>query len=77
MQSSLTTKAIDEYADGIKKELIVLLSKTDCYNRKIGKKTIDDIVSTMLTEDEKRDINTLIESVLEQIKKDMAKQNHA
>lgn len=69
MQSSLTTKAIDEYADGIKKELIVLLSKTDRHNRKIGKKTIDDIVSTMLTEDEKRDINT----VLEQIKKDSAK----
>lgn len=73
MQSSLTTKAIDEYADGIKKELIVLLSKTDRYNRKIGKKTIDDIVSTMLTEDEKREINTLIGSVLEQIKKDAAK----
>ncbi len=73
MQSSLTTKAIDEYADGIKKELTVLLSKTDRYNRKIGKKTIDDIVSTMLTEDEKREINTLIGSVLEQIKKDAAK----
>ena len=69
MQSSLTTKAIDEYADGIKKELTVLLSKTDRYNRKIGKKIIDGIVSTMLTEDEKRDINT----VLEQIKKDAAK----
>ena len=69
MQSSLTTKAIDEYADGIKKELTVLLSKTDRYNRKIGKKTIDGIVSTMLTEDEKRDINT----VLEQIKKDATK----
>ena len=39
----------------------------------IRDKTIDYIVSTMLTEDEKREINTLIGSVLEQIKKDAAK----
>lgn len=64
MQSTITKSLVAEYTDDIKKELFVLLKKTDRYNRKIGKKTINSIETTILTEKEKNEVKSYIISML-------------
>ena len=64
MQSTITKMLVAEYTDDIKKELFVLLKKTDWYNRKIGKKTINSIETTILTEKEKSEVKSYIIGML-------------
>ncbi|MBQ2561250.1 MAG: hypothetical protein II565_11795 [Fibrobacter sp.] len=60
MQSIITKTVVTEYTDDLKKELFVLLKKTDRYNRKTGKKAINSIEATILTEKEKREVKSYI-----------------
>jgi hypothetical protein len=64
MQSTITKSLVAEYTDDIKMELHVLLKKTDWFNRKIGKKTINSIETTILTEKEKSDVRSYVVSML-------------
>lgn len=64
MRSTITKTLVAEYTDDIKKELHVLLKKTDWFNRKIGKKTINSIETTILTEKEKSDVRSYVVSML-------------
>ncbi len=66
VQPSLITDLIDEYKDDLKTELLVLLGKTDWFNCKKGKNAIKIIESVELTEKEKRDIDSMISTVLNQ-----------
>lgn len=73
MQSSLTTRAIEEYVTDLRKELLILLKKTDCYNRKKGKNAINSIETTMLTEEEKHSVNEIVKTLFAQIAKNIQK----
>lgn len=73
MQSSLTLQAVDEFVADLKDELLTLLKKTDRYNRKKGKKVINSIETTMLTEDEKHGINEFVETLFSQLAKNVKK----
>lgn len=64
MQSSLTKELIDEYQKELKSELHALLKKTNWSNYRAGKKAINAIESTDLTENEKRKINKEVEMVV-------------
>lgn len=64
MQSTITKTIIAEYTNDLKKELLVLLRKTDRYNRKIGEKTINSIETTILTEKEKSEVKSYIIDML-------------
>lgn len=66
IQPSLITDLIDEYKDDLKTELLVLLGKTDWFNCKKGKNAIKIIESVELAEKEKRDIDSMISTVLNQ-----------
>ena len=64
MQSTITKTIIAEYANDLKKELLVLLRKTDRYNRKTGENAINSIETTILTEKEKSEVKSCIIGML-------------
>ena len=64
MQSTITKSLVAEYTDDIKKELFVLLRKTDRYNRKTGENAINSIETTILTEKEKSEVKSYIIGML-------------
>lgn len=64
MQSTITKSLVAEYTDDIKKELFVLLRRTDRYNRKTGENAINSIETTILTEKEKSEVKSYIISML-------------
>ena len=66
MQPSLITDLIDEYKDDLKTELLILLGMTDRFNSKKGKNAIEKMESVELTETEKRDIDSMISTILNQ-----------
>ena len=73
MQPSLITSLINEYKEDLKAELLVLLRKTDCFNCKKGKNAIKTIESVELTENDKREIDSMISKVLNQLMQDTSK----
>jgi hypothetical protein len=64
MQSTITKTIIAEYTNDLKKELLVLLRKTDRYNRKTGENAINSIETTILTEKEKSEVKSYIIGML-------------
>ena len=64
MHSTITKTILAEYTDDLKKELLVLLKRTNRYNRRIGRKAINSIEATILTEKEKSEVKSYIINVL-------------
>lgn len=64
MQPTITKNVIAEYTNDLKKELFVLLKRTDRYNCTIGEKAISSIEVTVLTEEEKREVRSYIINIL-------------
>ena len=71
IQPSLIAGLIDEYKNDLKDELLILLERTDSYNCDKGKKAIEIIGSVELTENDKREIDSLISNVKDQISKNV------
>ena len=69
MQSSLTMQLVDEYKDDLKKELFVLLGKTNWSTYRFGKRTIKGIESSILSESEKQKTYSMITSIADLIVK--------
>lgn len=69
MQSSLTIQLVDEYKDDLKKELFVLLGKTNWSTYRFGKRTIKGIESSILSESEKQKAYSMITSIVDLIVK--------
>lgn len=67
MQPSLTMDIVDEYKSDLKWELFALLKKTTWYNRCAGKKAIKRIESSVVSENDKRKIDIVIDGVKNQI----------
>lgn len=63
MQPTITKSVVAEYTNDLRRELLVLLKKTDCYNRKVGKRAISSIEVTVLTEEEKREVRSYVISI--------------
>lgn len=72
IQPSLMTQLVDEYKNDLKNELLILLEKTDSFNRDKGKRAIKTIESVELTESDKRNIDSCISNVKYQFPQDMA-----
>ncbi len=68
MQPSVTKHYINEYTKDLESELRELLKKTNCYNRHEGEKVIKALDSEMLTEEEKHNIDLLVETIAGAIK---------
>lgn len=69
MQSSLTMQLVDEYKDDLKKELFILLRKTNWSTYRFGKRTIKGIESSILSESEKQKTYSMITSIADLIVK--------
>ena len=67
MQSSVIAKILDDYEKDLKSELCELLKKTTFYNRQKGKEIIKKLESVELTDNDKREIDTLIGGVVDGI----------
>ena len=63
MQPTITKSVVAEYTNDLRRKLLVLLKKTDCYNRKVGKRAISSIEVTVLTEEEKREVRSYVISI--------------
>ena len=69
MQSSLTMQLVDEYKDDLKKELFVLLKKSNWSTCRYGKKAIKGIELSVLSESEKQKAYSMIASIVDLIVK--------
>lgn len=69
MQSSLTIQLIDEFKDDLKKELLVLLGKSNWSTCRFGKKAIKGIETSILSESEKQKAYSMITSIIDLIVK--------
>lgn len=67
MQISVTATILDDYKKDLKSELRELLGKTTRFNRRKGKQLIEKIESEILSEDDKREIDTLADRVVDGI----------
>ncbi len=61
---SVTTILLDDYKNDLKSELSELLKKTTCFNRRKGKRVIKKIESSVLTEDDKRKLDALVDKAI-------------
>lgn len=68
MQPSITKDIINDYREDLKLELNNLLKRTNYHNRRKGKKVIKRLESEMLTEKEKKKIDSLVENIAEAMK---------
>ena len=73
MQPSIITSLINEFKKDLETELLVLLKKTDRYNCKKGKKAIAMVKSVELTDYDKREIDSIISNILNQLKQNPSK----
>ena len=64
MQSSVIATILDDYKKDLKSELGELLKKTTCYNCQKGKEVIKKLESVELTDNDKREIDTLIGGIM-------------
>ena len=64
---SVTTILLDDYKNDLKSELSELLKKTTCFNRRKGKRVIKKIESSVLTEDDKRKLDALVDKAVNEI----------
>lgn len=67
MQMSVTAKILDDYKKDLKSELRELLGETTRFNRRKGKEVITKLESSVLTDEDKREIDTLIVSVASKV----------
>ena len=66
-QLAVTKIILDDYKNDLKSELCELLKKTTRFNRRKGKEIIKKIESVELTDNDKREIDTLIGGVVDGI----------
>ena len=64
VQSVLTENLINEYKDELKSELLALLGKTNWSNQRAGKRAIRGIESSILTENEKRKVDSMVVTIV-------------
>ena len=64
VQSALTENLINEYKDELKSELLALLDKTNWSNRRAGKRAIRGIEAPILTENEKRKVDSMVVTIV-------------
>ena len=67
MQMSVIVTILDDYKNDLKSELSELLKQTTHFNRRKGEKVIKKLESEILSEDDKRKIDTLADSVVNKI----------
>lgn len=67
IQPSLTMDIVDEYKSDLKKELFALLKKTTRHNRRAGEETIKKMESFVVTENDKRSMDLVIDGIMNQI----------
>ena len=67
MQMSVTATILDDYKNDLKSELSELLKQTTHFNRRKGEKVIKKLESEILSEDDKRKIDTLADSVVNEM----------
>lgn len=63
IKPTINETILKAYEKDLKQQLLVLLKKTDHYNCKVGKKAIHKIESTILTENEKRSIQLILDHI--------------
>lgn len=64
MQISVTATILDDYKKDLKSELRELLGETTRFNRRKGKKVIKKLESTVLTDEDKREIDALVDKAI-------------
>jgi hypothetical protein len=64
VQSVLTENLINEYKEELKSELLALLGKTNWSNCCAGKRAIRGIEASILTENEKRKVDSMVVTIV-------------
>lgn len=64
VQSVLTENLINEYKEELKSELVALLGKTNWSNCRAGKRAIRGIEASILTENEKRKVDSMVVTIV-------------
>ena len=64
VQSVLTENLINEYKEELKSELLALLGKTNWSNCRAGKRAIRGIEASILTENEKRKVDSMVVTIV-------------